>query len=335
MNAIRRFRRLVAGVVLRMKRPEVAIIGAGMAGIACAAALRSAGCRVVVFEKSRGRGGRCATRRDAAGHRIDHGAQYFTLRDPDFAAAVRGAGCALGEITAPIVDASGGAIAGDARWYHVEGNSRLAGDLGAGLEIRTGVEVGRCESDGGGWLVAGERFDNVVSTAPLPQTRRLFGLADEGSGYVPCLTLVAVLDGLPRGRAADCYAIRDDSGHAVEWTACENHKAGRVTGEATVLVTQASEGFSRAHLEDAPDVWRPVLLRETLERWGLTDAAVTGVHTHRWRYARVGPGIAVPALPAGAWFAGDALTASRVESAWRAGRDVAAGVLAAAGVAVS
>ena len=316
-----------------MNKPEVAIIGAGMAGIACAAALRDAGCRVVVFEKSRGRGGRCATRRDAAGHRIDHGAQYFTLRDPDFAAAVRSAGCALGEITAPIIDASGREIAGDARWYHVEGNSRLAGDLGAGLEVRTGVEVSGCEAAGGGWLVVGERFDRVVSTAPLPQTRKLFGLEDAGSDYVPCLTLVTVLDGLPRERAASCYAIRDDSGHPVEWTACENHKTGRVQGAATVLVTQASEGFSRAHLEDSPDVWRPELLRETLERWGLTDAEVTGVHTHRWRYARVAAGAVVPAMPDGAWFAGDALTASRVESAWRAGRDVASALLAAGGAA--
>ena len=39
-----------------------AVIGAGMAGIACARTLVQAGHRVTVFEKSRGLGGRMATR---------------------------------------------------------------------------------------------------------------------------------------------------------------------------------------------------------------------------------------------------------------------------------
>ena len=61
-----------------------AVIGAGMAGVACARTLLQAGHRVSVFEKSRGFGGRMATRSTEFGG-FDHGAQYFTVRDSRFA----------------------------------------------------------------------------------------------------------------------------------------------------------------------------------------------------------------------------------------------------------
>ena len=41
---------------------DVAIIGAGLAGLTCAQQLHQAGYRVVIVEKSRGVGGRVATR---------------------------------------------------------------------------------------------------------------------------------------------------------------------------------------------------------------------------------------------------------------------------------
>ena len=58
-----------------------AIVGAGLSGVTCAASLHEQGISVRVFEKSRGIGGRMATRRTPAGLHFDHGAQYFTARD--------------------------------------------------------------------------------------------------------------------------------------------------------------------------------------------------------------------------------------------------------------
>src|SRR4051812_28611384 len=62
---------------------HIAVIGAGIAGIACARTLAQAGHRVSVFEKSRGTGGRMSTRDTEFGG-FDHGAQYFTVRDARF-----------------------------------------------------------------------------------------------------------------------------------------------------------------------------------------------------------------------------------------------------------
>lgn len=58
---------------------DVAVIGAGIAGIICAQQLRQLGYRVVVVEKSRGLGGRIATRRVQDGY-ADHGARYLSDR---------------------------------------------------------------------------------------------------------------------------------------------------------------------------------------------------------------------------------------------------------------
>ncbi len=62
---------------------NIAIIGAGMAGITAARTLVQAGMQVTVFEKSRAPGGRMSTRHSEYGS-FDHGAQYFTVRDARF-----------------------------------------------------------------------------------------------------------------------------------------------------------------------------------------------------------------------------------------------------------
>ena len=61
----------------------VAVVGAGVAGLACAQRLRASGRTVVVFDKGRRPGGRVSTRRHD-GLQFDHGAQFFTARDPRF-----------------------------------------------------------------------------------------------------------------------------------------------------------------------------------------------------------------------------------------------------------
>jgi monoamine oxidase len=50
------------------EKSQVAIIGAGLAGLSCASALAKAGMQVKVFEKSRGLAGRMSTRKGTAGN---------------------------------------------------------------------------------------------------------------------------------------------------------------------------------------------------------------------------------------------------------------------------
>ncbi|MEI8293933.1 MAG: FAD-dependent oxidoreductase [bacterium] len=309
-----------------MKTKSVAVIGAGMAGIGAARLLTEAGCRVVVFEKSRGLGGRCATKR-WEGHSVDHGAQYFTMRDTDFFSAVQTAcGADLLEIHAPILDEAGRELPRDARFFHAQGNSRLARALAEGLDVRTGVTIeavhDRC--------VAGECFEAILSTAPWPQTVNLAGLAGSQNPYAPCLALLLLYEGEWVGATAGRYAVSDRSGSAVAWSACENHKPGRVGAGFTLMVVHAAEEFSRVRLEDDPASWADKLRRLTEARWEIPADSFRGMHPHRWRYARIAQKVDIPALPEGWYFGGDLLSESRVESAWLAGREAARRVLSGA-----
>ncbi|HCP22242.1 MAG TPA: FAD-dependent oxidoreductase, partial [Marinobacter hydrocarbonoclasticus] len=56
---------------------SIAVIGSGLAGLTAAILLGDSGHNVRVFEKSRGPGGRLASKRVANGS-ADIGAQYFT-----------------------------------------------------------------------------------------------------------------------------------------------------------------------------------------------------------------------------------------------------------------
>ena len=309
-----------------MEQKSVAVIGAGMAGIGAARLLADAGCRVVVFDKSRGLGGRCATKR-WEGHSVDHGAQYFTMRDADFSQAVRGAcGGDLLEMQAPIVDEAGRELPSEERFFHAKGNSRLARTLAEGLDVRTGVTIEAVEDR----HVGGEEFDLILSTAPWPQTAKLAGISGAQNPYAPCLAGLFLYEGEWVGSTAARYAISDRSGHALAWSACENHKPARVGEGFTVMVVHPSEEFSSTRLEEDPASWSDYLRALVEERWDIPSSAFRAVHPHRWRYARISQKMEIPALPEGWQFAGDLRTESRVESAWLAGRAVAARILAGA-----
>ena len=57
------------------------VIGAGVRGRIAARTGQANGTSVLVLDEGRGVGGRLATRRTASGV-FDHGAQFFTARDP-------------------------------------------------------------------------------------------------------------------------------------------------------------------------------------------------------------------------------------------------------------
>lgn len=70
---------------------KIAVVGSGIAGLACARTLMQAGHEVQVFEKESGVGGRMSSLQTDYGS-FDHGTQFFTVRDPRFAKAIAVAG---------------------------------------------------------------------------------------------------------------------------------------------------------------------------------------------------------------------------------------------------
>ncbi|MEO1792084.1 MAG: FAD-dependent oxidoreductase [Cyanobacteria bacterium J06629_19] len=84
---------------------DIAIIGAGLAGLTCARRLKAAGYQVCVLDKSRGLGGRIATRRVVTGTgenvRVDHGLRYWASHRASSASDVSG----LAPLTEELIEA--------------------------------------------------------------------------------------------------------------------------------------------------------------------------------------------------------------------------------------
>ncbi|XQU08837.1 FAD-dependent oxidoreductase [Halomonas sp. LY9] len=75
---------LVNAVPTPSAAPSVAIIGAGLSGLACGHRLAQHGVSVQLFDKARGPGGRMSSKQRPAAT-LDLGAQAFTARDTRFA----------------------------------------------------------------------------------------------------------------------------------------------------------------------------------------------------------------------------------------------------------
>jgi predicted NAD/FAD-dependent oxidoreductase len=132
---------------------RLAIIGAGMAGLAAARSLRQRRpeLAITIYEQSRGLGGRVATGR-RAGFAFDHGAQYVKAPTPELERLLTTALPSEGllDIGRPvwIFDRAGTIAEGDPaqnadpKWTYRDGLDRLGELLGEGLDIRREVQIG-------------------------------------------------------------------------------------------------------------------------------------------------------------------------------------------------
>lgn len=316
----------------------IAVVGAGMAGIACARRLSSAGLDVTVFEKSRGVGGRLATRRsDWAAY--DHGAQYFTVRDPVFRRVIEGL-LASGSVARwqPVM-----AVAQEEPWYvGVPGMSALVRSLAQGLTVKTEARVSALVAVDERWSLGFEDgaqsglFDAVLIAVPNAQAVALVEpFQPNWAGWLrsavmqPCWTLMIstpVLD-------VSIQAGSPESG-PIGWFARNDSKPGRPQGQGQQdWVVQATPSWTQAHLDDDK--------AQVADQLTQALAAVLDLRTlptqhlpqvHRWLYARRRPGL--PPVAASLWSAatglgvcGDGLTHSRVEQAYLSGLHLADALL--------
>lgn len=303
-------------------------MGAGLAGLTAAGSLARRGRRPVVLDKGRGVGGRLATRR-IGGATLDHGAQFFTAREPAFRAMLEdwlAAGVAV-----PWTDhfpAAGDADDGrrETRFCGAAGMTSLAKALAAGLDIRLGAKVRDIRWHDDAWWVEIEdqpplAARALVLTAPVPQSLALLAAggvqlsavvraALEAVRYAPCLAALAVLDG--PGRVPPPGGLRL-AGEPLAWLA-DNRQKG-VSAEPAVTLHAGPE-FSRAHFDgDLAAAGR--LMVEAAQTW--LGAGVKELQVHRWRYALpevLHPGRCLAtAAPGPLVFAGDAFGGPRMEGA--------------------
>ena len=311
---------------------DVAVIGAGLAGLTCAHRLRQAGMRVTVLEKSRGIGGRMATRR-ADDMRFDHGAQYVTARGDGFRAFWEEA-AAAGH--AAVWEAAGASPDGAARWVGVPAMNAPLKPWAAALEVRHGTRVAAITRAGGGWRLAPQdgaavEAAQVVCTVPAPQAAALLpedataaraALAEVA--VAPCWTLMVAFAGAP-----SLPETQRDPASDLAWVARDASKPGRSSG-AHHWVAHAAPGWSERHLELTPaDAAARMLAMLTARAGGLPP--VTHAAAHRWRYAMTTRPLGRAVLDAGGGLllGGDWTLGAKCEAAFDSGAALADAVLAA------
>jgi len=328
-----------------MDEVRVAVVGAGIAGLACARELARADARVTVFDRSRAVGGRLATRHNGQ-LAFDHGAQYITARSRPFAkyTAIAARAGVLTRWKPRVLEDQRVWDEPIEEWLVGEpGMNGLVRPLTRGLELQTGVSVHELLQGQRGWELQTDSgrqsqvFNAVVVAVPAPEALSLLGPHGRafrhltGVQMAPCWAAMIAFDA-PIDAGAD--ACRWTQG-PLTWAACNTTKPGRPSGPQTWVV-HASSHWSREHLEaDAREAAR-LLLREFGQAIGQTLRDPSYLEAHRWRHALVEQPLGLPCLvdeeiAAGA--CGDWCIAPRVEAAYESGLTLAHSVLSMVGLA--
>lgn len=336
---------------------NIAVIGAGLAGLSCARSLQTAGLNVTVFEKARGVGGRMSTRRTDDDFQCDHGAQYFTARDPLFVAELeRWIDAGAAQQWHPVLhraEQSSSDISTKKetrRFVGTPGMNAPLHFLSQELNIFTSTMVTGITRRESLWHVqtvqndstATHQFDAVILAIPSPQAGVLLPdschdlrMLCEQHTMFACWALMLRFD---QRVAIDFDAMFVNTG-PLSWIARNSSKPGRPESEVWLL--HASRAWSAEHLEDSPEQVSEVLQTAFCEATGLamTDCAPSLWSAHRWRYSQAEATTNLPggaclpggaSLPGGAWdhpqligVCGDWLHGGRVEGAWLSGHQVA------------
>jgi hypothetical protein len=288
----------------------VIVVGAGIAGLACARELTDAGIPVRVLERAKVVGGRLASKR-IDGRYADLGAAYITADDPGFRGQLdswRIAGLAHPWTDTLLAFDKGNTprpTTGPMRWSAPGGLRSLAEDLARELDVTLDAEVTVLPD-----------ADVVVLAMPGPQAARLTTVAEQRWSPV----LAAVLTYPERVWADFRGAFVND--HPVLGTLFDD--GDRRGDRAPVLVAHSTADFARPRL-DEPAAAAGELATAVAELMRINEKPA--VHVHRWTYATPEPVDGLFARAGGVYLAGDAFGRPRVQTAWLSGRAVAREIL--------
>ncbi|MFN8349341.1 MAG: FAD-dependent oxidoreductase [Spirosomataceae bacterium] len=257
------------------------IIGAGMAGLSAARIFIQKGHDVLLLDKGRGVGGRMSTRTIQQA-KADHGAQYFSVKSPEFKALIS-------ELSAEgIAQEWTLAQRRNTRYIGTKGMSSIPKKLAENLTVKTNGKVTAINNR----TVLTEsghsyEFDNLLITVPMPQVIELLANSKiiptahdqavfNSIEYTPCIAVMAVLKQptlIPGGGI-----ILENQ--PVAWIA-DNFQKG-ISPVPTVTLHAAAD-YSQKYLEDDLQKVAQDMLA-SVSQYIFTEN-ILSVQVHRWRYS--------------------------------------------------
>jgi renalase len=316
---------------------DVIIIGAGVAGLTLARELQKVGRDVLVLEKSRGLSGRSSTR-TINSVKVDHGAQYFTVRDERFQKQVDEW---LAQSHLKIWSHGFHRLTekglqepelGHPRYVFPKGMNTIGKLLGEGLNIRTETKVTRVQPQGKTWQVeseTGETFEarTLILNMPPEQASALcaFDVGDirqqlESVVMEPCFALML---GYDKRLAPDWQGVHVDIPSSISWIAHDSSK--RENANETTFVLHSTPGFARENFEEDLNTVKEKLLSNFNFQFSIFNfQSPSWTNIQRWKYALASKFLDVPFLQQGSlYFCGDWCGGARLEAAYVSGLELA------------
>lgn len=327
-----------------MSQPQVAIIGAGVAGLSAARRLHENGITTVLFEAGRRPGGRLATQKQHD-RQFDHGAQYLTphsRRSAVLFSKWRKAGW-IRKWSAVALELPERKKVDTSSWHvAVPGMVGLADRLAEGLDCRCKVAVTAIEGEvGQRYLRCGEErfgpFEIVLCALPAELTVALLGdsfpeLANLAAQVQtrPCLATMVLFE----EEVMVDFEAAFLSGGPLAWVCRDASKPERPEQECWVL--HASEEWSREHLNTPVEQVASLMLSAFAPLCPIELPPVSYCRSHRWRHGLADAPLGLPFCyddQVKVGVAGDWCSSSNVDGAFLSGADLAGAVMASLGTA--
>lgn len=317
---------------------SIAIIGTGLAGLSAAQTLTAAGHDVQLFDKSRGSGGRMASKRSDAGS-LDLGAQYFTARDRRFVEVVQQwqARGWVEEWTPSLYNSQAGQLSPSpdeqVRWVGTPRMSAITRALLGALPVHFSCRITEVFRGDQYWTLLdadGEShgpFSHVLVATPAPQASALLAAAPKLAGAAASVAMeptwaVALAFDTPLDTRVEGCFVQDS---ALDWLARNRSKPGR-DRQFDTWVLHATSAWSRQHLDLPKEAVIEQLHGAFAEMIGCAVPPPSLTLAHRWLYARPAQAHQWGALAdadLGLYACGDWCLSGRVEGAWLSGQDAA------------
>ncbi|MEM7009512.1 MAG: FAD-dependent oxidoreductase [Thermodesulfobacteriota bacterium] len=326
---------------------SVVIIGAGISGLTCAHILKESGFSVTVVDKARGVGGRMATRRTESAANpgkeaiFDHGAQFFTVRDPRFTMYVeKWLSQGVVKEWCRGFDPNRSSQDGYPRYVGTNGMTSAPKLLASDQNVVLNSKVLSISTVKEKWSVSsedGKEFisDIVILTPPLPQS---LDIIDSGNfeleqtirteleliSYDPCIAVLAEIDG--PSQIPDPGAVQIN-GTVVSWI-CDNSKKG-ISEDVNTITIHSSGNFARDNWDRNSDDLAKDILNEVSD---LIGSQIISTQVHKWKYC-------IPTNPLNNYFlvgsnvpnlifCGEAFGGAKVEGAFLSGLKTAEELIA-------